>query len=305
MPCYKPLQAYRAKSEDGRTRITFQRRDGISEIKLPCGQCIGCRLERSRQWATRCMHEASTNKDNCFITLTYDDEHLPVDGGLCKPHYVKFMKRLRKAFTGRTIRFYMCGEYGSKRARPHYHALLFGLAFGDQTPWSVNGEGSTLYRSQTLEKLWGKGFCTIGEATFESAAYTARYIMKKITGDNASDHYTVIHPITGLTHEVEPEYNNMSRRPGIAKDWFDRHQADIYPHDEIIVRGHSCKPPAYYDKLFEANHVEDMKLIKQRRLSKAAKNRYNNTPDRLAVRETCRKASIKHLGRPLHDSQNV
>ena len=151
---------------------------------VPCGQCIGCRLERSRQWAIRCVHEASLHTDNCFITLTYSPDCLPSDGSLNHDDFQKFFKRLRKHIAPKKIRYYMCGEYGedlqqpSKLGRPHFHACLFGLDFDDKQLYIVRDDVK-LYTSATLEKIWGKGFVTIGDVTFESAAYVARYIAKK------------------------------------------------------------------------------------------------------------------------------
>ena len=128
MPCFCPLEGWRSKdrSSTGKRKIVFNPRDALRDmpVTVPCGQCIGCRLERSRQWAVRCIHEASLHEDNCFITLTYDDAHLPTDLSLNVSHFQKFMKRLRKRF-GEGIRFFHCGEYGENFGRPHYHACLF------------------------------------------------------------------------------------------------------------------------------------------------------------------------------------
>ena len=159
--------------------------------KLPCGQCVGCRLERSRQWAIRCMHEAQMHEDNCFITLTFNPESLDDRSNpwsLDVRDFQLFMKRLRKKY-GAGIRFYHCGEYGELNKRPHYHACIFGFDFPDKRLWKVTNSGHRLYISESLDELWPFGFCTIGNVTFESAAYVARYIMKKVNGDAAADHY--------------------------------------------------------------------------------------------------------------------
>ena len=137
MPCYSPLTAYKGKSTDsGKMCLSFKRSEGLfgsfSAINLPCGQCIGCRLERSRQWAVRCMHEASLHDENSFLTLTYSDENLPPGGSLHLPDFQNFMKRLRKSIAPKRVRFYHCGEYGDILSRPHYHALLFGYDFDDR-----------------------------------------------------------------------------------------------------------------------------------------------------------------------------
>lgn len=149
------------------------------ELRLPCGQCVGCRLERSRQWALRCVHEASLHDSNLFVTLTYDDEHLPEFNSLYYPDFQKFMKRLRKKFSRENIRFYMCGEYGETTLRPHYHVILFNFDLPDRRLYRRSHSGDHLFTSEILTKIWGKGFCPFGNVTFQSAAYTARYIMKK------------------------------------------------------------------------------------------------------------------------------
>lgn len=288
MPCYHPLKGWRSrlKTPTGKRKILFKKPEiGGEPLDLPCGQCIGCRLERSRQWAARCMHEAQTHDQNCFITLTYSEKHKPHDGSLDKTHFQQFMKRLRYHYDGDTLRYFQCGEYGENFQRPHYHACLFGIDLEDRALWKESN-GVKIYTSKELEKIWGMGFCTVGDVTFESAAYTARYITKKITGENAEAHYD------GRT----PEYINMSRNGGIGKTWFQLYQKEVYPADEIITRGHPTKPPRYYDKLFEQHHG-DIEAVKATRQRKAKQHADNQTPDRLRVRETVLHARITQLKR--------
>jgi len=178
MQCHYPIPAYRLPSGS----VVFHDKGDGAPFEVPCGKCLGCRLSRSREWALRCVHEASLHEQNCFVTLTYSPENLPSDAGLHHPHFQKFMKRLRKKYSGRDIRYYMCGEYGERTNRPHYHALLFGLDFPDWEYVSTSDSGHEVFTSKTLEKIWGLGFVTIGTVTFESAAYCAPYIMKKLTG---------------------------------------------------------------------------------------------------------------------------
>lgn len=212
MPCYFPMQGYRSRSltKNGKRQIVFSPKDGFIDLKMtvPCGQCLGCRLERSRQWALRCVHEASLYDDNCFITLTYSDEFLPRDYSLDVSHFQRFMKRLRKRF-GEGIRFFHCGEYGSQFGRPHYHAILFNLDFPDKV-FLKEQNGQTLYRSKILEELWPFGHSSVGSATFESAAYVARYILKKVNGDAADEWYAAVDHDTGEFFQRKPEYTTMS-----------------------------------------------------------------------------------------------
>lgn len=304
MPCYHPLKGWQSRSTKG---IVFNPKDGYVDrpMSVPCGQCYGCRLERSRQWAMRCLHEASLYENNCFITLTYNKENLPEDGSLKKEHFQKFMKRLRKRFPTKKIRYYHCGEYGEKNFRPHYHAIIFNLDFNDKELYTVRN-GENLYTSKTLEKLWPFGFSTLGSVTFESAAYVARYVMKKITGkgvdeknDDGLKHYERVDADTGEILELTPEYNTMSRRPGIGADWFKKYKNDCYPKDFVTIRGKKMKPPKFYDTMLEKEHADFYQDIKNQRIKTMKKFSDDNTADRLLVKEVVAKAKTKTLIRSL------
>lgn len=298
MPCFHPLHGFKSRTlnASGKRSITFNPSQGYRDlpVSVPCGQCIGCRLERSRQWAIRCVHEAQLHEENSFITLTYDNENLPPDKSLHVDHFQKFMKRLRKRF-GPNIRFFHCGEYGEKFARPHYHACLFNFDFRDKKLWK-EVRGNKLYVSKSLEELWPFGFSTIGDVTFESAAYVARYITKKVTGKNAKDHYELMLPDGELVSR-KPEYVTMSRRPGLASAWFQKYSSDVYPSDFIVMREKKIKPPKYYDRLYEHTYPEEIAEIKIKRKTLAKKHFANNTPERLEVRETIQNEKFKMLKR--------
>lgn len=224
------------------------------------------------------MHEASLRQHNCFITLTYDNDHHPDDGSLKKDHFQKFMKRLRWHFRHHPpFKYYMAGEYGEEPdgslGRPHYHALIFGLDFSDKYLWN---DKKKLYRSDTLERLWPFGFSTVGAVTFQSSAYVARYIMKKITGDLAEDHYKKVCPETGEVFQVTPEYNAMSLKPAIAKEWFEQFKNDVFPHDYVVVDGRKVKTPGYYLKQLEATDPGLFQDVKEKRKQYASKNRISD-----------------------------
>ena len=295
MPCYHPLTAY--QTADG--SVVFQERKGdvVRTLSLPCGQCVGCRLERSRQWAMRCMHEASLHKGNSFLTLTYSNDFLPDKGQLDYSHFQKFMKRLRKRIHPVKPRFYMCGEYGETTSRPHFHACIFGFDFPDKRAFKRSGSGDVLYRSTLLEELWPFGQSLIGDVTFESAAYVARYVMKKVTGHNAQAHYERLDEYTGEVYSLVPEFTRMSLKPGIGAGWFDKYQSDVYPHDYVIVRGKETKPPKYYDRLYEKANPDAFEVLKFERESAARLNYLDNTEDRLLVKETVKKAALKSFNR--------
>lgn len=292
------MLAYRGREinpKTGKRQIVFKPTDGYSDltVTLPCGQCIGCRLERSRQWAVRCIHEASLHEENCFITLTFSNEWLDSSNSLVKSDFQKFMKRLRKKFDV-PIRYFHCGEYGEKLKRPHHHACLFGFDFHDKQLWSMKN-GVKLYRSAALEKLWPYGFATIGQVTFESAAYVARYIMKKQTGKGAEEYYK----------DKTPPYTTMSRRPGIAHDWYAKYKDDVYPDDEIVIRDKlKVRPPRYYDSLYDLEAPEDFKAIKKKRIQKMNDPEVirENSLSRLVVKEKCKKSQLKELKRTLHET---
>lgn len=294
MPCFSPLHAFQTSAGD----VVFAERGDITrELTLPCGQCIGCRLERSRQWAVRCMHEASMHADNCFVTLTYDDDHVPHDYSLNYRHFQLFMKRVRKSYS--RVRFYMCGEYGETYSRPHFHACLFGLRFPDLYPWRKTGAGFDLYRSPSLESLWPYGSAEVGDVTFESAAYVARYIVKKVTGINAEEHYKIVDPSTGEIYDRVPEFTRMSLKPGIGFSWYDKYKSEVFPLDRVVVRGVECKPPRYYKLLLDdepglmADNVEYARYLQGIKLS------LDNTDERLRVKEIVCKARIKNLRRSI------
>jgi len=295
LPCFKPLKAWRSATvnQNGKRPLTFRRKDAYVDlaVTVPCGQCIGCRLERSRQWAIRCVHEAQMHQSNSFITLTYNEKNIPDDGSLDVRHFQLFMKRLRKKI-GCPIRYYHCGEYGASLGRPHYHAIIFGYDFPDKRVWKTTKKKSQeikLYRSAELEQIWQYGYSSIGDVTFESAAYVARYIMKKITGEDAASHY----------QGKKPEYTTMSRRPGLAKNWYDRFECDVYPSDFVVMRGQKMRPPKYYDNLYEIVSPADFVRLKQKRKANAEKHVDNNTNDRLLVREAVTKQKMKRLPRSL------
>lgn len=293
MPCYHPLKAMRSS---GGVQV-LPADATLFNLRLPCGQCVGCRLERSRQWAMRCIHEASLHEHNCFVTLTYDDAHVPSDGGLNHRHFQLFMKRLRKIRPN--VRYYMCGEYGGNFGRPHFHAILFNCNFADYSLWRKSNAGSSLYRSKTLESLWPFGYSSIGAVTFESAAYVARYIMKKVTGHGSEASYRSVDIDSGEVFDRRPEYNRMSLKPGIGAHWFDKFNSDVFPHDRVVRDGIESKPPRYYDKKLKALDPDMYDAIKSQRVLDNADNYIDNTPQRLASKELVVKATLSQLKRGL------
>lgn len=215
---------------------------------VPCGNCLGCDLERSRQWAVRCMHEASLHDDNCFVTLTYDDEHIPAGGSLDPSAFPLFMRRVRKVVSD--VRYFYCGEYGENFSRPHYHALLFGWWPRDAEQCGSRGD-HRVYRSAELSRLWPFGFHEFGSVTFDSAAYVARYVVKKIRGPEAVNHYLAVDVDTGEVVARCEEFAQMSRRPGIGAGWFGRFGGELERNGTVVVSGRETPMPRYYRKLMD------------------------------------------------------
>ena len=254
------------------------------------------------------MHFAR-GEDSLFVTFTYREPwhctpeqkneglHCPGDGSLDHSHFQKFMKRLRKHFGDRRIRYYQCGEYGDETNRPHYHAILYNVSFPDQELMKQQN-GYSLFVSETLDKLWKYGYCWFGSVSFDSAAYVARYCMKKITGTKAHDHY-LRHDEYGNEYWLKPEYSTMSK--GIGKEFYEEYKTDLYPESQCPIPGRGVygKPPRYFDKLHTISHPEEMEEVKEAR-KKWFEDHYGEiTPQHLDMMDACAKARMKHKRRAL------
>lgn len=241
------------------------------------------------------MHEKRLHNASAFLTLTYNDANIPPGNTLCKTELQLFLKRARHVL-GANLRFFACGEYGEHTQRPHYHVLLLSHCFTDLSSHRLLNENK-LYTSKQLAKLWPVGQHMIGEVTFESAAYVARYCMKKITGKHAENHY----------NGREPEFITMSRRPGLGTGYFDKYYHELLNHDAIIVNGHPAALPRFYDgkiskllpddKIGLYTQAELIKIKRRRKITRA--QRADNTSTRLRVRELVSEAKLKLKKRTL------
>ncbi len=238
------------------------------------------------------MHEAKCWEQNCFVTLTYSDEHLPEDYGLHHRDVQLFFKRLRKRYSGKKIRFFVAGEYGGLRERPHYHAILFNHDFLDKDT-IFEGKHYSRYKSEELEALWRYGRTEVGDFSLAGARYTAQYILKKYTGEDeaANQKYSWFDPHTGKEYMRRREYCAMSKRPGIGYEWFMKYWQDYLPCDFIVFDNVKYPVPRYYLKLYE-ELGENAKAVSGKRVRLAKQHKENNTPDRLAVREKVAKAKV-------------
>ncbi len=285
MACNAPLTVWKSKTGKG---ITFDIHAAYVDIPMaiPCGNCMGCKLQRSREWAIRCTHETQMHEENTFITLTYNKKNLPVENGLptLRPRdFVLFMKKLRKRRDTK-IRFFQSGQYGIL-GRPHHHALLFGCGFRDSTLWRRSGDFN-IYRSEELEELWTQGHSEIGTATFKSAGYIARYTMRE----------------TEQLRGRKAEYLTMSRKPGIGSTWLEKYISDVYPSDQVITpSGFPIKPPRYYDeKLRDQDQAQGQDLwarVRERRQANLTPEQRSG--DRAAAREIIQKQKSQQRGREL------
>lgn len=314
MPCFKPLRAWygHVNARTGRRGLVFSEpkftlgsdsagdvhygSEGSTGIRIPCGQCLGCKLERSRQWAMRILHECKSHESNCFLTLTFREESLPLDGSVRVRDLQLFFKRLRKMARVK-LRHYSCAEYGDLRSRPHYHSIVFGFAFlGDRYRFGGSSSAPT-YRSDMLERAWPHGNSLIANVTFETAAYVARYCVKKITGPLADQEYVSFDEDRGEFVKIEPEFSCMSRggrvrngvNPGgIGKQWYREYRKEVYLQRgaTISVRGRSVAPPVAYNRWLEVDDPEAFQRLHEQRLKGLGRmiGAGDWTRERLAVR---------------------
>jgi len=317
MACVRPLEMYRAL-EGG---MTTDRRKALNKWrpdKVPCGKCILCKKDRARDWKVRIMAEnrPHLNKWSSFFwTLTYDDKHLPSDGGLRREHLRRFFEQVRRDYAG--FRFFGCGEYGTSTNRPHYHAIVFGFPMrvakmdyvdpgtGERTIDPVVGTHGELkvfrgsgehkdyeqYTAPGLDKYWGHGFVRVGEVTDASAGYVSGYILEKQIGQSlkTAQHYIRNDRVTGRKVSVEREFQVMSRMPGIGRGDFEKYADLMFVHDSVVAgvpgKRFETAVPRYYDKLYERVDMAAFGGVKKRRVAKAKLNAVNTTPERLVARE--------------------
>lgn len=233
------------------------------------------------------------------MTVTYKEACVPFHGQLVPLDIVKYIRALRQHF-GRRLRYYLCGEYGDKNGRPHYHIILFGMNFHEDRRKHSESHGNILYTSATAEKLWGKGFVLIGDVTPESCAYVARYCLKKFNGEAAKVKYERVDPKTGEFYMLHPEFARMSNRPGIGGEFYNEHKnGNMFVRDSVIIKGKERSVPKYYDKLKDRDDPVTMELVKSKRVRRAKKRAADNTPERLAVRYEVFMARMRELKRDL------
>lgn len=262
MPCYAPVN------------VSIRRKSGVSgargasdRLDVSCGKCLGCRSDQARQWAIRMVHESQVRFPSYFVTLTYDNEKLPDDQSVRPEHLTGFVKLLRQererdykkrfpqlsmAECRRRTRFsyYGVGEYGEHTRRPHYHLCLFGYDLPDLHHWR-GSDLAPVWRSPLLESVWKRGYVELSTLNFNTAAYVAGYVTKKLelNLDDSSNYLERVDPVTGENWRVNPPFARMSRNPAIGLDWLKKYWTDLYPADRCVVNGQISKVPEYYDRV--------------------------------------------------------
>lgn len=219
MQCTRP---FHIKNPD---RFKYKKPDeivGDEWLDVPCGHCLACRISRTREWTVRLLHESEFWDDTSFVTLTYDDEHLPSNGSLVPRDLTLFFKKLRRDLGDKKIKYYACGEYGDTYGRPHYHAIIFGLSPKDK---------------KLIEENWQKGFVKIGCVTYDSCRYVAGYVQKKLYG-KASKEYE--------EKGIIAPFSRMSK--GLGERYVDKYWNKLYDMNIVTVRGVPMGLPRYYQK---------------------------------------------------------
>lgn len=328
--CTNPRKAWKCGVHpSGKQKLVFRAPEHHWNYEVqyvPCGKCVTCKLKYSLEWATRISHEMQTCKIGCFITLTIAPEHMVTEGfsrgdewfppnSVYKRSLQLFFKRLRKKLaikrenpeTGRLKTYYQkfrylaCGEYGDKKGRPHYHACILGYDFPDKQFWRVSPSGHDTYRSKILESVWTFGHAEIGELTFQSAAYTARYALKKSSDKTAYEQPYGYDPETGeiLFDHVNPEFIIMSK--GLGLDWWNKYRTDT-DKDYVTVDYDKKVPiPRYYDKQRERMDPDSLIAIKAQREQRAKELQETDTAKRKLARNTVKEAQASMLKRSLEN----
>lgn len=313
MACYYPLNGWRARSyntvlgpdgktfvSNGKRSITFSKANGYTDqpLSVPCGSCTGCMLARATNWAVRGSHELATTDEAIFLTLTYDDEHLPKPALVSVDEMQRFIKRLRKHiaqenrtktkqlgyYKNRSLRYLICGEYGAKTMRPHYHLILFGWR-PDDAKKEVTRNGTPIFTSNAIRSRWGLGNHEFGSVTQASIGYTARYTVKKIFDRGSAG----------------AEFLLSSRSPALGITWLSKHYNEIYPADKVHIAGKSYQPPTTYDRWLEKNNPPLYKEVIRKRVELATTEtaKEENTVRRLIIREGVLHNRLKGLQRGL------
>ena len=271
MSCINPRIAYKKTNGQYTLKRIGDNAPIANPILVPCQQCMPCRIVLLRQWATRMCHEAKMHDENCFLTLTIDDDHRRPDRSVDSKCMELFLKRLRKHLNPIKISYYYCAEYGETTKREHYHAIIFGYMPPDRKQFARNKQGDPLYNSETLNRLWGLGFVTVGNFTPTTADYCAKYVTKAQFNKNDDDFYSWVNDDGEVIKRQQP-FQRMSKRPALGFAFYDKYKADMYPHDQTIIEGKPRPIPKAYDRKYRKQDPDGFQLLKRKRADKFTQN---------------------------------
>lgn len=297
MSCTRPISAQRYYDpEQAKLVIRLAGDDFKPNLELNCGNCTNCKLRKAKEWALRCWHESQMHDNSCYVTFTYSDENLPAREELDHRHFQLFMKRLRRRYMRQRFSYFMCGEYGDKTHRPHYHAVIFGY-WPPDAEYHRTEKGHKYFKSAELDYLWGRGFTDTSYVSYKNAGYVARYTLKKqLPSEELQDRYTWVDE-NGELHVRKFEYTRMSTDPAIGQGWFYKYMDQTLRDD--FVRdpdGHECPVPKHYLDVLKREDPDLYVEMAVARLEKAKANA--KSPDQLRQHEICTEARSKQLKRP-------
>lgn len=298
MGCTCPLDAWRAREGASDRRLKFSPFKGGEHVRISCGRCISCRVAKAEKLATQCVCEAQMHESNYFLTLTYSDEYLPEDWSLNMGVLQSALKRMRY-YLDSSFRYLGVGEYGGRFLRPHYHLLGFGMSIPDLYPWEKSPTGEVLYRSDLLEKAWPFGHAKVGTFTWNSAAYVARYSLKKASKETRLDDYLRVDPVSGEVWEVAPVFKVQSLRPGLGYSWFQKYAGDCFPSDFLIVDGRKRAVPDYFLRLADPELAAEVREVRRSRVEADPVERGDR---RLMAKDESARLRQKHFSRDLDGS---
>jgi hypothetical protein len=252
MQCLRPLKA----GFNSAGAIVFSNKLADKSqvgIQFECRKCLPCRLNIAREKAIRVTHEAKMHKDNIFLTLTYDEEHLK-SPKLQYLDFQLFMKSLREKITRNVhdkemrdklyIPYMVTGEYGEENKRPHWHAIIFNYRPTDQAHLYTSHHGEEVFTSDEIHKLWKRGKHEFGSVTIDSAGYVARYAAKKLVHGQDQD------------HDYHPIHKTSSRR-GIGRSWIEKYYKHTFENGFVVLpNGQQAKIPRYYVDWLKKNQPE-------------------------------------------------
>lgn len=285
MACLFPLKGWKS-STGGFTRVRADSPHGLP-MTIPCGRCRECRMAIARDWGIRAMHDVKahtrTGSGSAFVTLTLDDTKVHDCVGL-DPRMLKLFHMRANARLGGGLRYLSVGEYGDKNQRPHYHCIFTNKGFADRK-WCANGStGEKLYESKILNELWPHGYAHIGDVSYKSAMYVARYVLKKVSPELYGERYERI--VAGKQIFVPPEFAVMSRRPGLGRPFYDLYKEELLANDSCIVDGHKSPLPRYYSNVFKAEDPDAYERLRKQRKRESVEYRADHPEEQQWLRRT-------------------